>query len=401
MRRSASILIVLPILAATIGDTLAANYVVTPPQKIQQAIDLALTNGDKEDVIFVNPGVYDESLDIDYGSSIQTLLYIVHNTNLAPTITGGVTIQDSSLVTLDGFSIRSSFGDTNAAVRISNTVGAAIVQCQFAAGDFGGVDASNSYEVVVNTCKFGAMEQSGGQGGFGVRILGRCAHRVLDCTFKGDEGRSVWIEADRTDVQDCSVSQAGGDCGVYIEGLVNAVKKTTVKDGDNDGVRVVGVCDVNSCTLQNNGNVGLRIGLNNGDVYFGGKISKNTIKDNDSNGILVDQDQDGVDIRDNDVFNNSGAGIRLKADGCSVRDNNIQKTSSGGQGGHGVLVDTTSDRNCLRANQFKSNSGNAIVVEGDDNYLLLNSASDSDGYIDNGSQNAGRDNATKGTNQFG
>jgi parallel beta-helix repeat protein len=370
-----------------------ANFVVTQPFKIQAAIDAALASGDVADVIFVNPGIYDEALVIDFSGTSQESLYLIHNTSVRPVVSGGITIRDSRIVTIDGFAIRSSKADTQAAAIVRDTIGAAFVQCVFDDGDFGGIDAADSFEIVVNDCTFGSMDESvGGSGGYGVKIVGGCGHRVLSSDFKDDEGRSIWIEADRSEVSSTVVDGAGGDAGIYLEGLLNLVKSTTSKNNDGDGVRVIGTCEVSKSTLQN--------GVNDGSNWTGGSVRNSTIKGNDAAGIFVDDGQNGVEIKSNKIQSNSGAGVRLKGDRCSVRDNDIEKTTSGSLGGNGVLVDSSSDGNCIRSNEFSGNSGNAVRVEGDDNYVFLNEGSGGDGFIDSGSGNAGRDNQTSGPNDF-
>jgi len=379
----------------------AANFVVTPPFKIQQAVAAALASADEEDIIFVNPGTYDEEVIVDFTGTNQTLLYFAHNTSVRPLITGGVRIENSRLVTFDGFAIRSSKTDTKAAAVVSDTVGAAFVQCIFDGGDFGGIDADNSFEIVVNTCQFGPMDESASDtGGFGVRIQGLCGHKITDCSFEDDEGRSIWLSADRSDVIDCEVDGAGGDAGIYLNGLGNSVKNSIVKNNEGDGVRVIGTAEVKDSSIQNNSGAGIRFGINDGNEWTGGAARKNTIKGNDGGGILIDTSHGGVDVRSNTLTSNSGAGIRIRSDGNGVKDNTIQKTTSGSSGGNGVLIESNGDRNCIRENTFSGNSGHAVRVEGDDNYVLLNDSKDSDGYIDDGSGNAGRDNDTSGPNEF-
>ncbi len=401
MTRSSLLAALVAISSLSSSIAFAEDFLVNPPVKIQAAINAALASGDTEDTIFVNPGVYDEAITIDFSGTTQQFLYIIHNTTVRPIITQGVTVRDARLVTLDGFEVRSSHADNAAAAIVRDTVGAAFVQCVFAGGDFGGVDADDSYEVVVNDCSFGPMDQNvSDEGGFGVRIEGRSGHRVLSSDFKDDEGRSIWIEADSSEVTSVVVDGAAGDSGIFVSGLGNVVKKSNVKNCEGDGIRVSGVCEINDTTVQNNGSIGIRVGLNDGSSWTGGLIKKCTIKGNDSNGILVESGQDGLAIRSSTISGNSGFGVRLKGDGGLVRDNTITKTSAGSQGGHGVIVESSSDRNFVRSNKFSGNSGNGVVVQGDTNYVLLNTASDSDGYLDNGTNNAGRSNKTSGTNDF-
>jgi hypothetical protein len=316
-------------------------------------------------------------------------------------ITGGVRIEGSRLVTFDGFDIRSSLADSQAAAQVSDSVGAAFVLCKFPGNDFGGVDAQDTFEVVVNGCEFAGMdEDSQGGGGFGVRIRGQRGHRVLASKFGSDEGRSIWIEADRAEVSNNSLSGADGDCAILVDGLANVVKKNSVKNAEHDGIRVGGTAEVNDCTVSNCGGIGIRIGIDDSESFHGSVVKNCDVSDNENHGVLIDAGQDGAEVRACDLDENGGAGIRVKADRCVIRDNEVTGTNGGGAGGHGVLVDGTSDGNTIRANTFKSNSGQAIVVEGDDCYVFLNVATDTDSFLNSGSDNAGRDNKTKGSNQF-
>lgn len=381
---------------------LAGQFLVAPPFSLQDSVGFALSNLDKTDTIFVNPGNYNEKIVIDFTGTNQTALFIVRNTATAPTIKGGIEIKNARLVTIEGFKIESDQADAQAAVKIDATVGAAIVDCAVKAGDFGGVDATDTFEVIVNQCTMSGMDMNGGDGGFGVRIRGACAHKILASKFNDEEARGVDVEADRCEIRDSSASGCGGDAGIFVAGMVNLVRECTVDGNDDDGIKFVGVCDVNSNTIRDNGNTGIRCGLGDVVQFHGGVLRENVIERSGNNGIVVDDDQEGLEIKNNVLTSNQGAGVKIKGNRASVRSNTIQKTETGSSGGNGILIDAESAGSCLRENVFKGNAGAAIRVEGDDNYLFLNAAKDGDPFllIAGGTGNAGRANTTSGTNDF-
>lgn len=395
------------LIALGAGPGRAAEFVVSPPFKIQDAVDLALINPDAFDVIRVNSGTYAELVTLDFSGTNQTGITLIKNTTKRPIITGGVEIRDARVVTLQGFQVRSDLADATAAIRIRDCVGVAILDCIGQNGDYGGVDAADTDEVILDGCTFSNMDEaSSADGGFGVKIIGRCAHAIRNSTFDGNEYRGIWVEADRTQIRNCSASNmatAAANAGIVIEGLQNSVRDCDVEDSEGLGIIVEGVCVVRNSLIRNNAKVGVRFGSDGVIDYSGGSIFSCTVSNNGGVGVVVNGDQDGVEVRNNVINGNEGAGVRLFSDWNVVRDNTIRITDAASIPGHGLLIEAGSTGNCVEDNFFKDNDGTGIQVEGDDNYLYLNDAKGNDGFVKAGgtSGNTGRANLTAGgTNDF-
>ncbi|HND56837.1 MAG TPA: right-handed parallel beta-helix repeat-containing protein, partial [Pirellulaceae bacterium] len=148
---------------------------------------------------------------------------------------------------------------------------------------------------------------------------------------------------------------------------------------------------------------GIKWGSNGGGGFSGGEIRSNTIEDNDGGGISMSDDQDGCDVNGNTINSNTDFGIRIISDHHRIHGNSITGTKNGGNGGHGIVIESSAEDNCLDANAFKSNFGQAIQVAGDRNYLVKNTAKGNDGFVkvSGADDNDGRNNATEtGTNDF-
>lgn len=378
----------------------ADEFVVAPPASLQTVVDLAKINSDPFDVIFVNPGLYDESVTIDFTGSNQEGLAIVRNAKQRPTITGGVLVKDARLVTLGGFRVDSQHGDGVAAVRIRTSTGVAIVDCVGFVGDDGGVDADDTYEVIVEDCNFSDM--TGGGAGYGVRIIGRCGHQVRKTIVDGNGHRGLWIEADRTVVRDCRAEGNGPNGaagGMYVMGHQNEIRDCEVADNEGFGMVVAGTCRIRGNDVTGNDGVGIRYGDGLAQTSSGGEIRSNKVKKNGGFGIVVREDQNGCELKQNTVTENAGSGIRIQGDRHVVRANIVKKNKSGG---HGVEVTTTSSGNCIEQNSFGGNTGEAVLVDGSDNLLINNGAKGNDGYVNSpgATGNDGHTNKTAGTNDF-
>lgn len=362
---------------ATVGPAGAASIEVKPPLKIQDAVDIALTNGDSVDAIFVQPGTYDESVVIDFGASGQQSLSLIRTKFPRPEITGGVVVIGGKLVTLLGFEIDSPHGDGQAAVRIIDSQAVTIAHCVGVHGDDGGIDATGSVQVTVDGGAWDNMLTSGGGTGDGIRIVGGCGHAVRGTEAKYNKGVGVRIEAPLSLVKKVkAIENVQG--GVVIDGLNNTAKNVVARDNGGPGLTVLGVCDVTNGTFTKNGDAGVQIGDGGAQSFSGGSLTGNTISKNDGPGLHVREDQDGLEIRDNAVMSNGGPGIRLHSDANRLHDNTCK---GNGGSGHGILVLAGSASNCLTDNTLSSNEGEGIRVEGDDNLLVGNRAKGDDGIV--------------------
>lgn len=382
-------------------QTVAAEIIVGPPFLIQDAVNLALANGDAGDVIFVNPGVYSETVTIDFGATNQKALTITRSTNKRPEVLGGFRIDDSRLVTLFGLKVFSPNGDGVAAIDVRDSTGVAVIDCVAGSGDDGGLDCDDTYEVIVDECTFSGMQKHGNSDmGFGVRIQDRSCHQVYDTVAEDNQGDGFFIDSDRVDMKRCT-ARDNGQAGIYVRGVLNSVRDCVLNENDGVGLNVVGVCDVKKSDMKNNGKQGVKVGEDGTVQYFGGVLTKNDIVGNEGVGVMLKTDQDGVDVRDNLISGNDGAGVRAEGDRYLIRDNTIKNTK-GGSSGHGVFITSGSDGSCILENVFKDNDGAAVQVDGDYNYVLLNKSKDGDAYTLGGGTtgNDGRTNVTSGGNDF-
>lgn len=393
---------VLPVLIALVlcGAARGAVLTVGPSQSIQTAIDLLMINSDSFDTIRVAPGTYNESLLIDFSGTNQVGLTIVRLQNQRPVITGGILVRDAFQVTLSGLRVDSNHGDQLAAIRVRDSSAVAIDRCSGFPGDDGGLDAQDSFEIVVLSSDFVGMNDTAGQGGYGVQIVGGCAHFLNSVDASGNETVGFSIEADEVEMKNL-VAVGNESGGILVDGLENTLKNSESKNNEGFGISVIGGCDIKGCDVNGNDGVGIRFGEDGGSTQHGGSVKNCTLKKNGSNGIVVKEEHRGLLIKGNTLNENSGSAVRLVGDGNHVTDNNIKKSKSGSDGGHGVLVIDVSSRNCIDQNTFKENAGAGVRLLGDDNYILANVGKNGDGFIDaGGTGNSGRANVSNGTNDF-
>ena len=393
-------LLLLVALLSTASAARADTITVAPGQSIQAAIDLLMINSAPIDTVLISPGTYPEAVVVDFTGTNQTGLTLARKQTSRPIILGGVTIRDAFRVTLSGLRVDSPNGDQKAAIVVRDSTAVAIDKCAGFGGDDGGGDAEDSYEVVVLLSDFSGMQETSGEGGYGVKIVGGCAHFLRSVTAAGNENEGVYLQADESELRDVSVS-GGENGGILVDGLRNTLKSCTSKGNAGFGIEVRGVADLKSCSVTGNDGVGVRFGEDGGAQFHGGLLKGSTIKNNGGNGVLVREEHRGLLVKGNKLTGNKGAGVRLIGDGNHVTDNSIKETKSGSSGGHGVLVESASSRNCIDQNTLKGNAGTGVRLEGDDNFVLANVGKSGDGFVDaGGSGNSGRANVTSGSNDF-
>lgn len=390
--------------AVSTGAARADTIAVGPGGSIQAAVDLLLINSDPTDTVLVHPAVYPETVVIDFTGSNQQAMVIARAQKERPWITGGIRVRHARLVTLAGLKVSSSSADGQASIVGEDTTGFAVIDCVTPAGDEGGLDAQDCFEVVVIDSRFAGMERKTATDGFGVRIVGGCAHFLEDVEATGNEGPGIVVQADETELRRCEVMGNGtvGEPGLVLEGSRNLVKDGEYSGNGAHGIDVFGTARIKGATVRENDGAGIRVGREGPEVSAGGSVRGCTIKSNGKPGILVRSGHSGLEIFDNAIVKNSGAGIRLLGDRCHVRKNVIKSTEGGSAGGHGIVVEAGSRAHCIDANVFKGNTGHAVFLFGDDNYLLANLGKGGDGFVQDpsASGNDGRANVTNGPNDF-
>lgn len=387
------------VLVAVCAAAARAEFLVCkPPMSLNLFIGKALANADAEDVILVHPGTIDETVVIDYGTTKQSRLTIVR-TDTRPTITGGVVINNVRDLVFEGFKVHSPLNDGIPALRVTDSAAVRLVDCHGQWLDDGGIDASGVFELTVDRCRFSGNGQwEPNDSGFGVRIVGRCGHLVRDTVVEGNTFRGIWIEASSSEVRDCQARSNGSgsaSAGIYIAGMQNLVRDCEATDNAGFGIHASGGCAVRKNQVTGNDRNGIRYGDDQLGIFHGGEVEANEVHDNGAEGILVRSAQQGCLVRKNTVRGNGGAGIRVAGGDCLIADNTVEDT----KGGSGVIVESAG--NLIRANRFDGNGGAAVVLSGNDNYVFENEAKDQSGFVNAGGvDNAGRDNTTKGKNDF-
>jgi len=397
--RLASLLIT--VLCLTIAPTATADTItIAPGQSIQAAINLLLINSSPIDTVLLSPGTYAQSAVVDFSGTNQTGMTIARKQSSRPIILGGILVRDAFRVTLSGLRVDSPHGDQTAAIVVRDSSAIAVDKCSGFPGDDGGLDVEDTFEMVVLQSDFSGMEVTSGEGGYGLKIIGGCAHFLSNVEAAANEREGIFIQADESELRD--VVATGGEAGgMLIDGLRNVLKSCTAKSNGGVGIAIEGVADLKSCTVAANDGVGVRFGEDGGSTEHGGVLKGSTIKNNGGNGVLVREEHRGLIVKGNKLTANKGAGVRLIGDGNHVTDNSIKETKSGSNGGHGVLIESASRRNCIDQNTVKENAGTGVRVEGDDNYVLANVGKSGDGFVDaGGSGNSGRANTTSGNNDF-
>lgn len=403
MHRSIRSFLVVASLTLCAGQATGAVFIVAPPFSIQVIVDTALLNGDPFDTILCQPGVYREMVTVDFTGTIQEGLVIAKNTSQKPKVTEGFLIRDSRLVTINGFRIDSDHGDDLAAVRIRTSTAVAIVNCNGFPGDDGGVDATDTFEVVVDRCDFSGMN---GGDGIGVRIEGLGCHLVDDTYTDANAGYGVWIEADNSLVRDVHAFGNGGgapNAGIYMYGHRNEIRNCVANQNIGHGVYAAGTCTIKGTKSNSNTFDGIRYGLNGVTVYDGGSIWNCQTKRNGKAGINLRADQRACVVRNNKVFENGNLGIRILGDQNQLYKNNCRRNEAAGGGGQGILIGPAAYGNCLEDNFLKENAAEGIRVEGHITYLLLNVAQFNDSIIEapGATGNDGHDNvAISAANDF-
>ncbi|MFH0946823.1 MAG: right-handed parallel beta-helix repeat-containing protein [Planctomycetota bacterium] len=385
------------------GSLLADTFVVAPPFSLQSVVNAALANSDPHDTIRAQPGTYAEMVTIDYTTgtgAAQESLTIIRNTSTRPKVSLGFLIRDSRLVTISGFKVDSVHDDGTAQIRIRDSVGVAIVDCIGVTGDDGGVDANTTFEVIVDKCVFSGMEATPGTG-IGVFIEDTCSHMVRDTFTEGNESWGIVVNANSSLVQRCT-SRSNGAGGIRVYGLQNDVKSNQAHLNTGIGIHVVGVCDIKSNTASTNTSEGIRYGESGLVTFTGGSVVKNKTNGNGGIGLSVRNDQEGADVSGNSCKSNSGGGIKIAGSFHKLRKNNCRNNSVGTSGGHGILIASGSNANCLVENVTKGNSGDGIRVSGDQNFLKLNRANGSDSIVESAGAagNEGYSNVAGGVNDF-
>ena len=367
---------------------------------IQAAIDQALANSDAADTVLVPAGSYDESVAIVLtGANAQEKLTLKRKGSSGSVrITGqggspAVRIDGIEGVCLRGLTLDS--GNVFDGVAALEVTGQTVdVDCEDVDGtpgdDFGVILSQTSVGVRLANCDFSGMLGAGFtidgashsiEGGradqCGVNGL-LFASTSLNCRVSNFSAVALGL-APGTDPGVISVRGAGhtftkvtaggagvGGDGFHIEGVGHSFSKCSSTGNGRAGFNLNSVVRMSGCDASGN-----LFGLQGGGS--GASISGGSFSSNSSHGLLLSNS--GTHVVNVAAENNTGNGVYVQAGvlGTSVRDSS-----------------------------FKGNGGEGVTVDGDFTWLEGNVGKKGDGFVDNGSDNGGRDNLAKGggTNDF-
>lgn len=365
---------------------------------IQDAVAAALGNLDVDDTILIPPGTYNETVLVDFQTTIQESLAIERaGKKGVVTIVGAtgsaITLRAAKETTLRKLTLQSASAfDAVSALRIdTSSSGVVCRQIKGVAGDDFGVVVAGANNI---GCRFENCDFSGMSGmGF---LLDGSAHELIDCTaddcglnglvfsadallgsatsctFAASGGTNslqpgyVTLRGNGQRLIECDVSGAGGD-GVWADGNGHVI----VRSDSSDNVGVGFHLDDSSILLLDCSASGNAIGVDGGGLTAtidGGNFSKNL-----SHGI--DVTEGGTTVLDAVCKSNGGDGIHVAV------------------GAVGTLV-----RGC----DLIKNALEGVVVEGSLSWIDSNTSRNGDSFVDLGTGNGGRDNLLEdgGTNDF-
>ena len=364
---------------------------------IQAAIDQALQNADSVDTVLVPAGSYDESVAIVLtGANAQEKLTLKRKGSSGEvTIVGQASAPALKIDGIEGVEIRNltlDSGNIVDGVAALEVTGVTLdVNCENVDGvpgdDFGVILSQTSVGVRLTNCDFSGML------GIGLAVDGT-AHAIaggkangcglngllfaatsLNCRVSGFEAVALG-GAPSTDTGVISVRGAGhafsktiaggagvGGDGFHIEGAGHSFSKCSSTGNGRAGFNLAAETSLSSCDASGN-----LYGLQGGGT--GATVSGGSWDLNSSHGLLLLNS--GTHVVNVSANNNTGSGVFVQA---------------------GVVGSNVSD------SSFKDNGGEAVTVAGDFTWLEGNSGKKGDGFVDQGANNGGRDNLSKGGGQ--
>lgn len=248
-----------------IGVT-TAGAVIDTYETLQAAIDAALV--DSVETIFVQPGVYAESVRV---RDVSNLTIEALSTPTEPVVVNGFRFHRASDITVRGFEIDAM--DRRHAVRIRND------------------EVQPSSGIQIDDCTILNASRHGVSVGRGTAQFTATG---LDVQQSGRHGIVIGRESTDALVQASSVSDSGRD-GIRVRR-----NSTDVSLIDN--------------TIENSGRHGIGVGREATDVTIDG----NTIDHSCRDGIRVNRSANGVTIQNNAVADSARRGIVIGRDGMGV-----------------------------------------------------------------------------------
>ena len=222
-------------------------------------------------------------------------------------------------------------------------------------------------------------------GGTGVRIEGRSGVTVTNGTITDFDAAVAILDSSGTEVSNLTVRDniqsdlGGGDFGEGIQVFGSASDNTTIVDN----------------LIENNGPfAGISVfGGTSSNKITGTTISGNTVKDNNvgsqTGGIRLENWTWDSTVSNNTITGNALEGVALFAD---TEANDLLTNTISGNGftsllathrrGDGIRAFVRSNNNDVRSNTVTGNAGYGIIIQGQSNQLVGNTATGNDQAAD-------------------
>jgi len=365
---------------------------------IQGAVLLALSNGDLEDTVCIPKGTYDETVCIDLTGTNQTSLVVQRSGKKGTVVINGegtgnpaIKIDGVDNVTLKDLTLNSA--DNNDGVPALTIDDASNIHVEKVSGtatdDAGVATGPDTLGVTLKNCEFSGMLL------IGFDMDGK-SHTLDKCTANacGDNGVILRDSSSNCQLTKVTANSNGGFDATHtgyvdVNGDGHYLDKCKVIGMGMDGIAIEGTGHrVNGCTVSD---------ALQACIYV--DDSQATITNCDASGGIFGFMGGGVGtvVEGGSFSNNSSHGLAFSFDGTQIR--NVKADKNGGDGVQVITADGVS----ITDSSFKKNAGEAVNINGgSDCWVANNTAKGGEGFVDNGTDNAGTGNNAKndGQNDF-
>ncbi|MFC1504548.1 LamG-like jellyroll fold domain-containing protein, partial [Spirochaetota bacterium] len=373
---------------------------------IQEAVDTASNTH----TVYVFPGIHNLNLNITnkIDISVIALNYITNsndntNTVILPPVPGPVTIQNSALITFQGFlingnsdavggtgfTIDNSFsnyilnnniwsnGDAGIQIMnnsINNFITSNHIYKQTGNGMREGIDIRASYNYIEYNTIF---DHTGGFGGYSGLLLSSATNNIIrnNTFYSNDNAIGFWGQAKDNIVSNNTIYDSMEN-GIYISSCQNSntITSNLIYDSIGSGINIDSSSDqcIFSNRIYNNGSNGIYV-TGSGPI----EISDNDIFSNQYDGIRLTNNTSLCIISENTIFNNNDQGICITT---NCMENKILSNNIWGSAQNNGIYLNFADSNSIMSNRigYHSSSGISCNNSGDNtidlNYIYSNSS---------------------------